>query len=264
MFIDDLTGRIKSDVTFAELTITTSKVSRRIYAKEAETLLRTITANAEAMGMRVNQNKTQLLCTTTAINAEVRSFIRTTEGQILESGDTLKTVGFTFGRRPGAAEHVKQLRRKIGARAGVIRHLRKIGIPSETLTQVYCSFMSPVLEYASSSFHTILTAEQSGELERLQRTTLKTIHGHKTPYRVCLERSGIDRLDERRDKAFSRFAVKSFESERFRTGWFTQKKPSVYNLRKENTITEEFALRDRLVNAPLYKMRKIINNNHSR
>ena len=37
--------------------------------------------------------------------------------------------------------------------------------------------MSIVLEYACSSFHTTLTLEQSGMLERLQRISLKVILG---------------------------------------------------------------------------------------
>ena len=69
------------------------------------------------MGMKVNAQKTQLLCTSTAMNYQVWSFIWT-GGIKITSGETLKTVGYTFGRRPGPHEHIKELRRKFAARTG--------------------------------------------------------------------------------------------------------------------------------------------------
>ena len=107
---------------------------------------------------------------------DVRAFIEL-DGKRITSGDRLKTVGFTLGRRPGAAEHVKTIRSKFGARAGMLRHLKKIGTDAETLTKVYTAFIRPILKYASNCFHTILTAEQSNQIERLQRIAMKIIHG---------------------------------------------------------------------------------------
>ena len=130
--------------------------------------------------MLVNEKKTQLLCITSAINYDVRSFVRL-PGEVRTSTDTLKVVGFTFGRRPGAAEHVKALRRSYGARSWAIRHLKRSGIGQETLVRIYCALIRPVLEYASPAFHTILTQQQSDELERFQRTSLKTCLLYTSP-----------------------------------------------------------------------------------
>ena len=48
--------------------------------------------------------------------------IRTGTSEIVSS-DTLKIVGFTFGRRPGAKDHVISLRRKYAKHALVIHNI---------------------------------------------------------------------------------------------------------------------------------------------
>ena len=66
----------------------------------------------------------------------------------------------------------------------MIRLLKKIGMGVNTLV--------PILEYSINAFHTILTAEQSGALKRLQRITLKLIFGFKSSYASCLKESGLE------------------------------------------------------------------------
>lgn len=126
--------------------------------------------------MKVNQNKTQLLCTSTAINHEVRSFINVNNKEIV-SGGSLKTVGYTFGRQPGASEDLKSIRHKYGARTGILCHLKKMKFEQKVITEVYCLLIRPVLEYSASAFHTTLTLEQEEEVKRMQRMALKIIHG---------------------------------------------------------------------------------------
>ena len=70
-FIDDINGREKCNIKGARSVFTTRKEQRFVHAKECERFLRLVTDNAVKIGMRVNQSKTQLLCTTTAINYEV-------------------------------------------------------------------------------------------------------------------------------------------------------------------------------------------------
>ena len=251
LFIDDPIGLETCDTTCAESLVSTKKELRSVHAYQAQALFRTVVQNAQKIGMSVNPHKTQLLCTSTAINSDIRSHIYTEAGRI-DSGDTLKTVGFIFDRRPGAAEHIKAMRRKFGTRAGMLRHLKKIGIEEETLVEVYKSFIRPILEYACSAWHTILTKEQDGDIERLQRIALKIIHGLKCSYRVCLECSGLPRLDQRRETLFVNFTKKTYESARFSDEWFPRHQPSKYGLRRNREVTQEFANRDRLLNAPIF------------
>ena len=152
------------------------------------------------------------------------------------------------------------LRRKYGARAYVIRHLKRDAVvPPEMLVRIYCSLIRPIFEYAAAAFHTLLTQEQSECLERMQRMTLKTIFGWNLSYEECLERSGLQTLKRRREDLFANFTRKAYKSGRFYGRWFQEHKASGYGLRRENEVVQKFALRDRLKNAPCYKMRELIN-----
>ena len=262
-FIDDLTAAEKVDITAGIATISTRKEERVVHARGSQEYLETIKENAEETGMKVNEQKTQALCITTAINYQIRSCIDI-DGQAVESMDSLKVLGFVMGRRPGAAEHVKHIRKKYGSRAYSIRHLKKSGTPNRVLVEVYKSFIRPVFDYAAPAYHTVLTAEQAGQLERLQRATLKTIYGLDVPYSRCLEEAGLETLEARRQSLFENFATRAYENEFFKERWFTKKQPSGYGLRREQEVVEEPARCDRLVNAPIYQMRKYINETAAR
>ena len=111
----------------------------------------------------------------------------------------MKLLGFYLGRRPRSDEHVKQLRRKFGARAWILRILKHAMISNNRLVQVYSSLVRPILEYPSNAFHSMLSGEASESLERLHRNALKSIFGLNVSYEDCLERSGLQQLDVRRE-----------------------------------------------------------------
>ena len=171
----------------------------------------------------------------------------------------MKIVGFTFGRRPGLAAHI---RKRVAAHTWIIRTLKRAGIPSGKLVQVYCAMIRPLLEYATPAFHTLMTQEQSDTYERQQRTVMKVIFGIKTPYLECLRIAGIEELAKRRKAQFEHFAPKSYESPVWRNRWFTQKEQSTYALRREDLVVQHFAGRQRLQFSPLYKMRELVNDRH--
>ena len=129
-------------------------------------------------------------------------------------------MGFTFGRRPGAADHIKAMRRLFGARAWMLRHLRRAGIDKNTLVRVYTAMIRPVLEYLAPAFDSLLTQEQSDDIERMQSMCLKIIYGFEHSYRKCLEEATLPSLKERRKTLFEKFAVKCWNAERWRLRWF--------------------------------------------
>lgn len=88
LYVDDLTGQEKCDTTCAESLSSTRKEIQKVHAEKAELFLRRVAMNAKEIGMRVNPKKTQLLCTNTAINSDVRSYVFY-DGERLESGDSL-------------------------------------------------------------------------------------------------------------------------------------------------------------------------------
>ena len=248
-FVDDMTAAEKVDITGGISTLSERKEKRKIWSRQGQSFFDKVKDNSIRCGMVVNDRKTQILCVTAAINYDVRSFLNIS-GEMTTSTDTLTVVGFTFGRRPGAEEHVKKLRKMYGARAWTIRHLKKVGMDQKLLVRIYCELVRPIFEYECPAFHTILTDDQSERLEKMQRATLKTIFGMDVTYETCLQRAGIETLKSRREELFKKFTIKAYESEKYKKRWFTEKKKSRYDLRHEDLVEQEFANCQRLQRAP--------------
>lgn len=237
-FVDDVTGRCCNDVTAAISYLTTSKERKSVWADGAQAFYQGIVNEAGLKGMRVNPKKTKMVCISAAINSEVTSFIEV-DGERVESQNTLKIVGYTFGKRPGQQAHLDNVGRRVAQRSWIVRNLKKAGVPSGKLVQVYCAMIRPLLEYVSPAFHTC--ADQSEMLERLQKSVMKTIFGFQTPYKECLRVAGIQELKTRRETMFDDFTKKAYASPIWRDHWFTPKPPSTYALRAENIVIQHFA-----------------------
>ena len=187
----------------------------------------------------MNKKKTQTICITTAINYQIRSSIEV-GGELITSQDTLKVLGFTFGRHPTMQAHIDAIRRKYGARAWFIRHLKKVKLDKKTLTEIYSSLVHPVIEFAAPVYHHMLSDELSEEIERMQRQMFKSIYAMKTSYANAISESGYERLDDRRSSLALKFALKAEKNPRF-THWFHPQLESVYGLRRTQKYAEEFA-----------------------
>ena len=77
-----------------------------------------------ALGMKINPHKTQMVCMSASTEFEVSSYIRIGE-EVVESGDTLKIVGFHFGKHPNINLHFENMKKKFYARVWAIRNLKK-------------------------------------------------------------------------------------------------------------------------------------------
>ena len=104
----------------------------------------------------------------------------------------------------------------------------------------------------------MLTAEETEEIERYQRYTLKTIYGQKVSYREALEKSGLTRLNIRREDLTLKFAQKCQKSDRF-GAWFPPNFDKGYELRRNSLYLEEFTSRERMLRNPVFYMRKLLN-----
>ena len=135
------------------------------------------------------------------------------------SGKELKVLGFNFSDEPTVRAHLRVVQRKFKCRVWSLRHLKRNGFSQSDLVRVYQAMVRPVAEYCSPVFHTMITASDSHELERIQMQALKGIFGWQISYSKLLEMSGLDRLDVRRESRFIKLATKMADSNRF-SAWF--------------------------------------------
>ena len=216
-----------------------------------------IEENAQSIGMEVNPAKTKLLCVSSALNYNVSSYINIGTNT-LESTDKLKVLGYTFGKKPSAEEHVQQIRSDFAAKSWAIRNLKKAKIRTQSLVIIYCSLLRSTIEYAAPVYSHFLTREQSAALERLQAQSLKTIFGFEKSYNECLELSGLETLEKRRETLVRKFTIKAANNPLWEH-WFPKHEDYNYNLRKKLTYVEEFAAKERLRLSPIFTMRRILN-----
>ena len=180
--------------------------------------METVMSNAAAIGMEVNPAKTQLLCITSAINYQVWSYIYC-QGEKLASGDSLKLLGYTMGRRPTAEQHVKSLRRKYGARAWILRNLNQAGIaPAKICPDVL--FASGQCLNTQRLFFILECLKK-----RLTRLSVYRVRPSDQSLAKCCPtpsvwwRPGLKTLKERQEELMLSFARRVAESERFSQKW---------------------------------------------
>ena len=88
------------------------------------------------------------------------------------------------------------------------------------LVFIYKSVIRPVLDFASVVYHPMLNNGQVECLEKLQIRAVKVIFGHDASYTDIVQKGLIERLDERREVMFKKFAVKCSKNPRFTSEWF--------------------------------------------
>ena len=208
-------------------------------------------------GLKINDKKTQLLSISNAKNTNT-AWIKLKDGSTMYSGENLKLLGFIFNQKPNVHSQVDNIIDRAASRSFVLRHLSNINCDKKKLRNVYCSIVRSVLEYSSVVYGPMLTKYQSNRIENIQKRCLRSIYGFKLGYDELLEESGLKTLEQRREEATLKFALKASKNPQF-MHWF----PLNLNRstgRMSKTFEEKHASSDRLYNSPLFKMRRLLNN----
>ena len=254
MHVDD---NIIHEKLFMDGHVIDANGKKRAQAIRSSNLFRQITMIAESMGMRVNASKTKVLCVSDARTYEAAAYVVDSEGNEIDSLDSLKVLGVHFSRNPDMAEQVNSICRKFRSRVWILRHLSHNGFSQEDLLKVYKSIILPTHDYCSNVYHSSLTLSQTVVLERLQAKALKAIYGYEPSYKELIEKAGITTLRARREARELAFARKCATSVRF-ARWFPIHESS-RDTRQNLAYREEFARCVRCYNSPLFSMRRRLN-----
>ena len=230
-------------------------LSKTKHALGTQNVFRHIVRRAERKGMRVNTNKTNLLCISDAQNHTIKAFIQDAEGRTISSGDKMKILGWHFSDRPTVGAYVEVMKRRFRQRYWILRHLKHNSFNEEDLVKVYTAMVRPVADYMQEVYHSMLSDRQDEAIERLQTHALKCIYGPRISGRKMREMSGLSTLRERRIEAADKFAAKCASSERFEHWFPLRDRPS----RAGEQYVEEFARCDRLYYSPIFYMRRRLN-----
>ena len=223
-------------------------------ATRSQNLFRQITRIAELLGMKVNADKTMLLCISDSRTYKASAYIENADGVKIQSGEALKILGLNFSSKTDMAAQVEAICRKFRARIWTLRHLHHRGFSEQDLVRVYKSTILPFHDYCSNVFPSL---SQTIILERLQSKALKAIFGYDPSYRELMEKAGLTTLRARREQREIVFARKCAASERF-GHWFPVREPG-RTVRAGLVYEEEFARTHRCYNSPVFSMRRRLN-----
>ena len=85
---------------------------REKHAVPCQNLFCKITSKAESCGMKVNSSKTAMMCINVATIYCASAHISTNEGERVQSGDSLKVLGFNLLSKSDVHAHVDSLKKR--------------------------------------------------------------------------------------------------------------------------------------------------------
>ena len=259
-YVDDILGCEKLFAPAGKTHSTTTRQLCSIYARRSEELIEQITEKAQALGLRVNGDKTQMVCVSSSVTMDINTFIKNSKSNSkVLSGPEMKILGFFFGSIPMVELHLSTLQSKFRKRLWLLRNLKHARATKKDLVGAFCCFIRPVLEYCSNVYHPMINQSQSLTLEKMQFTALKIIFGYDKSHTELLELSGLPCLSERRNQLCNSFCLKIYNNERFRNEWIEERLFVGPNLRHQKIIVEKQAKTNRLYNSPIYKIRRTLN-----
>ena len=136
---------------------------------------------------------------------------------ILEEKKTSKILGIKVQSDLRWGSQVEQMIARASKTTWVIRRMKALGVDRKTLVAFWKAEGRVHLEMAAPVWSSSLTLMQKKSLERCQRVAMAAIVGHWAPSLTeQLAELGLQRLDARRDRLCSRFALSTATASRHR------------------------------------------------
>jgi hypothetical protein len=212
--------------------------------------------------MRVNRGKTKIMAVSSAQSFKAKAhMIDRDSGNEVSSVDTLCTLGFNIDSNGGIWTQVRKLRGRLRQRAWTLRAAKKNGMSEAELIKIYTTRVRPAVEANAVVLYSMLSAEQSEMLERMQTLALRNIYGPGLSAAKMRTKAGVERLEVRREKMAEKFVKKTMENPRF-AHWFVERREPVFARRSEGAYRkyeEKNARTDRRFNSPLFALRRLAN-----
>ena len=235
-YVDDTTVFQAVDMDTAIRHVSAGPTTEVLRPVCLEVGLENLARRAEDIGMRVNVEKTQLLCISPLNGCNTTASIkpRSSSGWV-ESGNRMKLVGFTFGPTPSAAYHVDAIREEYRRKVWMLFHLHESGIRGQNLFKLYCCYIRSKIEYLSAAYHSMLLVGQAEALERLHRYAVRVCFGFDVDVGAIMQERGIEPLAVRRQRRVDTFISKAANNPRF-AHWFPMRNADHRDLRSMRKI----------------------------
>ena len=210
--------------------------------------------------MLINENKSKIMIFNFSKNHQFSTRLKL-EGQILETVSETKLLGTIVTNDLKWKKNTSFIVKKANKRLELLRKISNFGADLEDMKNIYILYIRSLLEQSCTVWHSALTKENTQDLERIQKTSLKIILKEKYKnYEHALKILDLESLCNRREWLCLKFAKKCLKNEKMKK-YFPQnlkmhemktRNPDKFNIRTGHT--------ERLKKSPITYMQYLLNN----
>ena len=129
--------------------------------------------------------------------------------EMIERIEEVKLLGLWITTWLDWDKNTREMCRRAYARMTMLTKLKYVGVGKADLIDIYILYIRSILEYCSTVWHSTLTAEQSHNIENVQKVSLKIILGSEyNGYTNSLKSIGLETLQRRREERCLNFGLK--------------------------------------------------------
>ena len=127
----------------------------------------------------------------------------------------------------------------------LLHKLVEFGVPVPDLVNMYVLYIRSILEQSCQGWNSSLTLENSQNLERVQKTSLKIIlKSEYNTYRNALELTSLTTLSERRLKLCLNFAKKCLKTQEMKQMFPLNLNKEALNTRFREKFKDDYSITD--------------------
>ena len=269
-FIDDLT--ILEIVNLLTVGLSSYNVKEHVPSDVLENLQYIDPANLKSQGyldeiskwtknqkMMINKKKSKSMIFNYTRNYQFSSRLAI-EGEILETVEETKLLETILTNDLKWDSNTDNIVRKANMRMELLRKISTFGASWDELKNIYILYIRSLLEQSCTVWHSSLTAENSQDLERIQKCALKIILQDKfKSYESALEILDLESLIDRRERLCLQFARKCLKNDKMKHLFPPNPKIHPMLTRFEESYDVNNAHTTRLQNSPIIYMQRLLN-----
>ena len=224
-----------------------------------QTQLELITKLSDDREMSLNDDKTCLFIVNFTENHQFEPQLQIPDcSEPLEVVLETKLLGYWLTKDMKTGRHVKYMLEICYKRLWAIIKLKKAGISNQDILHFFFMKIRSVLESNCPVFHSMLTQEQTDDIERLQKIVLRVIlvEQYKSYEQAC-QLLNVQTLKQRRTQLCLTFSLKILENEKFKD--FFQPNQNNCDIRSQEKFQVPFARTSRYQDSPKVYLTNLLN-----
>ena len=237
-------------------------------AGDMQTQLDDLHKHSQEHQMRINHNKSKVIIFNTARNYDFVPKLTLPDmggGEYLEVVEHFKLLGVMVRSDTRWYDNTNYICKKGYGRLWMMRRLKKLGVNTQELLDIYHKQVRSVLELAVPVWQPGLTQQEVEQIERVQKCALHIIMGDNyKDYNNALQTLNCETLNTRRVRLCEKFARKAAKNPRYRN-WFslnTAPPPTIHTRQQNKSHTQYLPVQartNRYKNSPIPYLTEILN-----